>query len=221
VGYQLPFRESGSGPDSYMIGGQVQTRWKLGRHKFSAHAGYSDWFRTDTIRAAQTAGSLSGSSNRNAASATAFASRFGLLDLIAQLDIDTGNKKWPLKVVFDYVTNTRACAQADIAGVACNPSDRQGYWAEVSVGETKKPRDVVLGYTLIHIEREAVLGAFNFSDLRAPSNVVNHRFGFGYQAYKNLRLNYTLLVGRQLVTATSPVEEPWLKRMQFDATYKF
>ena len=221
VGYQLPFRESGSGPDSYMIGGQVQTRWNLGRHKFSAHAGYSNWFRTDTIRAAQTAGSLSGSSNRNAASATAFASRFGLLDLIAQLDIDTGNKKWPLKLVFDYVTNTRACAQADIAGVACNSSDRQGYWAEVSVGETKNPHDVVLGYTLIHIEREAVLGAFNFSDLRSPSNVVNHRFEFGYQAYKNLTLNYTLLVGRQLVTATSPVEEPWLKRMQFDAIYKF
>ena len=105
--------------------------------------------------------------------------------------------------------------------MACNPSDRQGYWAEVSVGETKNPHDVVLGYTLIHIEREAVLGAFNFSDLRSPSNVVNHRFEFGYQAYKNLTLNYTLLVGRQLVTATSPVEEPWLKRMQLDATYKF
>ncbi len=221
VGYQLPFRESGSGPDSYMIGGQVQTKWNLGRHKFSAHAGYSDWFRTDAIRAAQTSGSLSGSSNRNAASATAFASRFGLLDLIAQLDIDTGDPRWPLKLLFDYVTNTRACAQADIAGVACNSRDRQGYWAEVSLGQTKKPHDVALGYTLIHIEREAVLGAFNFSDLRAPSNVVTHRFKFGYQAYKNLTLNYTLLVGRQLVTATSPVEEPWLKRMQFDAVYKF
>lgn len=221
VGYQLPFRESGSGPDSYLMGGQLQSKWNVGGgHKFSASAGYSNWFRTDTIRVAQTGGSLSGSTNRNAASATAFASRFGIFDLIAQLDLSTGNDRWPVKLLFDYVVNTRACAQASIAGVACNSSDRQGYWAEVGFGRTKNPKDVSFGYTLIHIEREAVLGAFNYSDLRAPTNVINHRFQFGYQVNQNLTFGYALIVGRQLETATSP-QEPWLKRMQFDAAYKF
>jgi hypothetical protein len=217
VGYQLPFSESSSGPDSYMIGGALQTRWDLGpRLDFHGSASYSNWFRTDTIRAAQTDGSLKGSTNNNAASDTAFASRFGLLDLIAQFDVDTGSERWPLLLLFDYVTNTRACANVDIAGVACNPNDRQGYWAEVALGKTKKRHDINFGYTLIHIEREAVLGAFNFSDLRAPTNVVNHRLKFAYQAYKNLTLGYTLLIGRQPGT-----DEPWLKRSQIDAIYKF
>jgi hypothetical protein len=30
--------------------------------------------------------------------------------------------------------------------------------------------------------------------------VVNHRFSFAYQVYKNITLGYTLLVGRQLGT---------------------
>jgi hypothetical protein len=142
VGYALPFRESGSGPDSYMVGGAVQTGWNLGsRIGFQGSASYSNWFRTDAIRAAQS-GSSKGSTNRNAASATAFASRFGLLDLIAQFDIDTGKKRWPLRLVFDYVTNTRACANVSIAGVACNPNDRQGYWAEVALGQIKRRHDI-------------------------------------------------------------------------------
>lgn len=219
IGFAMPFFESGGGPDSYTMGGAIETSWKLGsRAKLVAAANYTDWFRTDTIRAAQTASpaTISGSSNRNAASATAYASRFGLLDLIAQLDFDTGAQKWPLTLLFDYVTNTRACANQSVAAVACNAKDRQGYWAEISVGQTKERHDIQVNYTLIHIEQEAVLGAFNFSDLRAPSDVVNHRFSFAYQAYKNITLGYTLLVGRLLGT-----DEPWLKRSQIDLLYKF
>ena len=66
-----------------------------------------------------------------------------------------------------------------------------------------------------------MLAAFNFSDLRQPTNEVNHRINFAYQASKNATLGYTLLVGRALQTATSPTAEPWLKRMQFDVIYKF
>jgi len=219
IGFAVPFRESSSGPDSYMMGGGVETTWELGsRATLGASANYTNWFRADAIRAAQSAtpATIGGSTNRNAASATAFASRFGLLDLIGQLNIDTGAKRWPVLLLFDYVTNTRACSNVDIAGVACNPRDRQGYWAEFSVGETKDQHDVQLGYTLIHIEQEAVLGAFNFSDLRAPSDVVNHRISFAYQAYKNIQLGYTLLVGRLLGT-----DEKWLKRSQIDLLYKF
>lgn len=218
VGFALPFRESSSGPDSYMLGGAIETTWKLSqRVRLGASANYTNWFRTDAIRAAQTAGSLSGSANRNAASGTAYASRFGLLDVITELQVDTGARRWPLFLQFDYVTNTRACANVEIAGVACNPDDRQGYWAQVALGQTKEQKDVQVGYTLIHIEQEAVLGAFNFSDLRAPTDVVNHRFNFAYQAYKNITLGYTLLVGRLLGES----DAPWLKRSQVDLLYKF
>src|SRR5215469_6266236 len=39
-----------------------------------------------------------------------FGSKFGLLDTIARLDWDTGNAKWPVTFIGDYVQNTRACA---------------------------------------------------------------------------------------------------------------
>jgi hypothetical protein len=222
VGYQVPFRESSGGPDSYLLGGQVQTSWQISdRVKFSGFAGYSNWQRTDAIRAAQTSGTVTGNNIFNAASATAFASRFGLFDFIGQVDIDTGNDKWPVRLLVDYVTNARACAQAVTIGVACSASDRQGHWAEVVFGRGNKPNDVKLGYTFIRLEREAVLGQFTFSDIRASTNNVNHRFSFGYQLNPSLLLNYNLYVGRQLLTASSPLQEPWLKRMQFDAVYKF
>jgi hypothetical protein len=89
------------------------------------------------------------------------------------------------------------------------------------VGQTKEPGDLNFGYTFIRLEREAVLAAFNFSDLRQPTNVVTHRLNTNYQLYKNVTVGYTLLVGRALQTATSPALEPWLKRMQFDLIYKF
>ena len=73
------------------------------------------------------------------------------------------------------------------------------------------------------IEREAVMGAFNFSDLRQNSNVSQHRVEVFYQAYKNVQLAFTGLIGRPLnrhVAAGTP-PEPWLKRLQFDVIYKF
>ena len=163
---------------------------------------------------------LTGSSNSNTtAPGNRFASKFAILNLIGRLDIDTGHARWPLMLQLDFTNNTRPCTNVFVA--TCNPRDRSGWWGEAQVGKTSEKGDINFGYTFIRIEREAVLAAFNFSDLRQPTNVVTHRFNFGYQAFKNITLNYTLLVGRQLQTATSPAEEPWLKRMQFDVVYKF
>jgi len=51
--------------------------------------------------------------------------------------------------------------------------------------------------------------------------VAQHRIEGAYQAYPNVTLALTTFIGRQLVTASAPVEERWLKRMQFDFNYKF
>ena len=83
------------------------------------------------------------------------------------------------------------------------------------------------GYTFMRIERDAVVSAFNFSDLRQSTNDVNHRLEYSYQAYKNINLGFTALIGRQLRTPTSSTpginvaEERWLTRLQFDVIYKF
>ena len=84
-------------------------------------------------------------------------------------------------------------------------------------------KDIQFSYTRMFIEREAVVGAFNFSDLRQSSNVSQHRVEVFYQAYKNITLGFTGLFGRPLnwhvPAGTAP--EPILKRLQFDVVYKF
>lgn len=221
VGFQLPFRETGDDDDSFVHGGQVGTFWRIGdRVRFAGYASFYNWLRADPVRTAQVVFALSGNSNTNTpAPENRFASNFALLDVIGRFDIDTGFTRWPLMVQLDFVNNTRSCTNVAVA--ACNPRERSGWWAELQVGQTKEPGDFNFGYTYIRLEREAVLAAFNFSDLRQPTNVVTHRFNANYQAYKNVTLGYTLLVGRALQTSTSPTLEPWLKRMQFDLIYKF
>jgi len=221
VAFQLPFRQTGSFDDSFLHGSQVQTYWKLSESlKFAAYAAFYNWHRADPVRAAQVAGALSGSSNTNTVGPNnTFASKFAILDLIGRLDVDTGWRRWPLMLQLNFAQNTRACANVFV--VTCDPRDRQAWWAEAQIGQTKEKGDLNFGYTFIRLEREAVLAAFNFSDLRQPTNNLNHRFNVGYQAYKNVTLNYTLLVGRALQTSTSPTREDFLKRMQFDVIYKF
>ncbi len=241
VGAELPFNERNNNFDSWLYVAQVGSFWKFGdRIRLTGYAGFYNWHEADAVAAAQVARTtvtggactttptcsfssptISGSTNTNTknAAGTQFASNFAILNIIGRLDIDTGYARWPLMLQLDFTNNTRPCTNLFVA--TCNPRDRSGWWGEVQVGKTVEKNDINFGYTFIRIEREAVLAAFNFSDLRSPTNVVTHRFNFGYQAFRNITLNYTLLVGRQLQTATSPTEEPWLKRMQFDVVYRF
>ena len=171
---------------------------------------------------------LTGSTNSNAANSTQFASKFGILDVIGRFDIRTHSSRWPLMLQFNYANNTKACTNRTSAGApiattgpACDPKARDAYWAEVQVGQTRERGDWQFGYTFTRIEREAVLAAFNFSDLRAPTNIATSRVNLGYQLYRNLTFNWTGLFGRQLVTASSPTKENILRRMQFDMVFKF
>jgi hypothetical protein len=161
-----------------------------------------------------------------------FASKFGLFDNIARFDIDTGHPRFPLSFLGDYVQNTEACGNVpnivalpantatqtfkQTVNAPCNPRQRRGYWAEGTVGRLQKKGDLQLGYARIYIEREAVLGNFNYSDIRQGTNVSQHRFTSFYQFDPSVQLGFTALVGRPLGTT-----EPWLTRLQFDTVYIF
>lgn len=170
-----------------------------------------------------------------------FASKFGLLDTIARFDITTPMPRVPIVILGDYVQNTQACAnlpnlpalgssavtatstsQTTVSrNVACNSRERRGYWLEGRVGRLSEVKDIQVSYTRMFIEREAVVGAFDFSDLRQSSNVSQHRVELFYQAYKNIQLGFTGLFGRPLNFNSTASPEPWLKRLQFDVVYKF
>src|SRR5882672_1248430 len=173
-----------------------------------------------------------------AVTAAQFASKFGLLNAIARFDIKTAYPRLPLVILGDYVQNTRACANVGslpatgttttataittvTSSATCFSRERRGYWLEGRVGRLSEVKDIQFAYTRMFIEREAVMGAFNFSDLRQNSNVSQHRVEVFYQAYKNVQLGFTGLFGRPLNWHTSAAPEPILKRLQFDVIYKF
>jgi hypothetical protein len=161
-----------------------------------------------------------------------FASKFGLFDTIARFDINTGHPRIPITFIGDYVQNTEACGNLPNIAAAptntatttykqtlnspCDSHYRRGYWAEGDVGRLEKKGDLQFGYTRIYIEREAVLGNFNYSDIRQGTNVTQHRFTTFYQFDPRVQLGFTALVGRPLGTT-----EPWLTRLQFDTIYIF
>jgi Putative porin len=161
-----------------------------------------------------------------------FASKFALFDNIARFDIDTGSPKFPLTFLGDYVQNTGACGNLvnilpppansstqtfkQTVNAPCVSNQRRGYWAEGRVGRLQEKGDFQAGYTRIFVEREAVLGNFNYSEMRQGTNVTEHRFDLFYQFDRSVQLGFTALVGRPLATT-----EPWLTRLQFDTVYIF
>jgi hypothetical protein len=161
-----------------------------------------------------------------------FGSKFALFDNLAKIDIDTGHARLPISFIGDYVQNTEACANlpnivAPPANTAtqtfkqtlnatCDSRQRSAYWAEGRVGRLLKKNDFQFGYARIYIEREAVLGAFNYSEIRQSSNVTQHRIDAFYQLDKSVQLGFAALVGRPLASS-----EPWLERLQFDTVYIF
>ena len=165
-------------------------------------------------------------------------SAFALSDNIAQFDIKTKSDAWPVRLLADYVQNTRACAaagtpifvpsvaggsKATVATVngACDSRQRRAYWLEGRLGRAQKKGDVQLAYTRMFIEREAVMTAFNFSDLRQNSNVSQHRLEFSYQLLDKIQFGFTGLFGRPLNSGNTAPAENLLKRLQFDVLYKF
>jgi hypothetical protein len=168
----------------------------------------------------------------NTVSNAQFASKFGLFDSIARIDIDTGHPRLPISFIGDYVQNTEACGNLpnivaaptntatatykQTVNAPCNSHYRRGYWAEGTFGRLQKKGDLQFGYARVYIEREAVLGNFNYSDIRQGTNVSQHRFTSFFQLDPRVQLGFTALVGRPLGTT-----EPWLTRLQFDTIYIF
>lgn len=227
VGFELPFNEVAAGGDSFIWGGQVQTRWRLSeRARLGLYAAGVNFRNADPIARAIGTGQLQPSSPLSnsvrvdtAGNIIGFAERFAYLDLIAELSYRL-RPRWPVRLTFDFVNNLRAAS-----------GERSGYWAEVALGRTEEKGNWAFGYTFIRMERDAVIGAYNFSDLRAATNVVNHRLSTAYQVQKHVTFGYVLLVGRlfnpqdNLNLVPLPfrtlVRDPFLRRMQFDVIYKF
>jgi hypothetical protein len=234
VGFQLPFNEVSGGRDSYILGGQIQAQFQLGsKVRLGLYGAGIDFLRTDPIAVALGLGTLKPSlSNSNTLIrnsnkvVTGYATEFAYLDAIMKLDFDTG-PRFPTSLVFNFVNNVRG------------PRERSGYMSELTVGKTKEAKDIQFLYGLYRIEKDAVIGAWNESDLRSSTNVLNHKFSFAYQIKNNVTGQFTgwigklanpydnkdLAIGSDILRCTATDQtgcrDNYLKRLQFDLIYKF
>lgn len=158
-------------------------------------------------------------------------SGFNLVDLIARLEL-THSKRFPITMLFNLVTNTQT---HDVVLAGVNGANRiipnyenQGYWAEIQVGKARERGDLLFGYTLVRIEKDAVLTPFNFSDILQPSDVRSQRMLISYTADPRVTLSLTGIVSQRphgLAGAfgTSPagsLNRP-TTRIQFDTLFRF
>jgi hypothetical protein len=240
--------------NTMVYGEQLQTFWQLSsRVRLSAYTGFYDWKFADSvafsvlavnnaspdngllvlnnnglqnsIAMVTTTNSLTGAKTITSAQ---FASKFGIVDSLAQFDIRTPSERWPVTFIGDFAQNTRACENirnipaGAVFSAPCNPHARRGYWLETSVGRTLKKGDWQFSYTRIVAEREAVLGAFDYSEIFPSTNVEIHRPEVLYQLFDNVTLQLNGLFGRPLVDTGNPAPaQPLWERLQFDMTYKF
>jgi hypothetical protein len=235
VGFQLPFNEVGSGYDSFVLGGQLQTQFRLNsKVNLALYGAGININRADPIAVAIANGMLKPSlPNSNTykydssgETVTGYAYKFAYLDLIAKLDINSGSN-WPTSLQFNFVNNTRGARE------------RSGYWADISVGKLSAVKSLQFGYSFIRIEKDAIIGAWNESDLRSSTNVLNHRLLVGYLLKTNLTAQFTAWIGelgnpldnvnlvppsiRSACLGADPIScaDSTLKRLQFDVIYKF
>lgn len=158
-------------------------------------------------------------------------SGFNLVDLISRLDLKH-SARFPIALVFDFVLNTQThnvVVDAPGGGVAILPNhEDKGYWAEFQMGRLKERGDVQFGYTLVRIEKDAVLTPFNFSDISQQSDTRVHRFAFSYATDPHVVLSFISFINERpngllgVFTPTPPgsLNRPTI-RLQFETSFRF
>src|SRR3954471_14227169 len=232
IGMQLVYNEAAGsnlpislGGDSDAFGGQGSITLGFGRRITTTFAGTGlNWINSDSVIKAVIAKTLAGNRNTNATIGTGtnirYASKFLYADVIADAGVKTWWEKYPLHLTLDLLDNPRAASDHNHA-----------LWAETAVGNSKDKHDLQFGYAFGRIEQDAVIASFNESELRAPTNVLQHKYYIQWMAQKNTTLSFTDWIGRtldrNLQNAALPpglptsAQDPYLNRMQFDVIYKF
>ena len=215
VAVQSPLQELAAQSDAFMFGAYAQATVRVSRHTLQVSV--ADYAfrnpdviavaldRRDVIRSQQT-NSLRRS---DAGAVIGYASGFNLVDVIAQATFATTRPEYPVTIVADYVVNTRA------------PSARnKGVWLTTTYGRAAAPRTFAGYYTFARIERDAVLSAFNFSDMGPATNVRMNMATISYAPRARVNLDFTAIL-TQLLDAPTGAPNPMLKRLQLDARVAF
>jgi hypothetical protein len=202
---QSVFSEVAAGPDTNMFGEQGLVVVKLGRHELQAALASYAFRRVDGIALALAAGDLR-THNTNALRTDAagavvgYQSEFRLVDAVAQATMATPRADYPVTLLADWVVNT------------AGPADRNhGLWVEAGYGRAAKPRTWRAAYRFVRIEREAVLSAYNFSEMYG-TNVRGSCTLVSYAPAPRIALEFEGFFSRWLTVAPA-APNPLLKRL--------
>jgi hypothetical protein len=242
------FCQNGSnthGADSYAVGGQVSAKLQLGKRvTFTPAYSLLNWRNENDLlnnpatvlpspaNASPFANGLTNATTTivgtNGVTTTVFRSKFLYSDLILDATVNTGMAKWPWRILGEYLDNLNAVKVNPALGVQSHL-----YKVETYIGQQKVRNDLQFGYGFWRQEQDSVIAAFDESDQRAPTNIVQHFFTGSWLVRNNVTAAATMWYGRTLnsglqnaVLAPGFVGgpgkvEPYLKRFQFDVVYKF
>jgi hypothetical protein len=215
VGVQSPLNEVGGGEDAFMFGEYGQVGFRAGPHAVQLSIADYAFRNADQIAVALDARAVirTQSTNpfrRNAAGRViGYESGFNLVDAIAQVTFNTGRAQYPFVALADWVRNTRAAT-----------SDDTGVWFVGSYGRAAAVKTFAATYTFARVERDAVVSAYNFSDMGPATNVVMNMATFSYMPKTRVNLDFIAILTR---LSDPPAGDPnaLLKRIQIDARVTF
>ena len=149
-----------------------------------------------------------------------YASGFRFVNAIVDNGIRTRWPAWPVAAAFEYQHNLRAA------------SDRDTAWSvRFDAGRAQQRGDWDVSWHFFRVEQDANLAGFGESDWRAPTNVIQQRFGVDRMLNANVQLSFTLYRGRTLdrllpgalfpTGLPAGLNDPWTNRMYFDVTYRY
>lgn len=221
IAFQLPFLEVPAGKDSTLYGGQLQATFTQGNWSFIPSATFLNFNQTDAIARSlgrpltQVGGGIAaGTTNRvrrdAAGNIIGFVSNFNILDIIGEVRY-TGNSKYPVSLLFNYARNMSDRLE--------RLKERNAYWAEFKVGQTKEKGDVELSYLFARVQQDAVISVFSYSDFLA-TNSRSSRASIAYTLSKNVFLRGTLFFTERF-NVVRGVENRTAKRLFLDVNYRF
>ena len=215
VAVQSPLNDVGAGADAFMFGEYAQASFRIGRHAVQLSIADYAFKEEDQIAVAldervEIRSQQTNAVRRNAEGrVVGYQSEFNLVDAIAQVTFDTGRPQYPLAVLADYVVNTRAVDEED-----------SGIWLVGRYGRAASVGSYSVSYTLARVERDAVVSAFNFSDMGPSTNVSMNMATFSFMPINRLNLDATAILTRRLEIPAG-VHNPLLERIQIDARISF
>jgi hypothetical protein len=210
---QAAVNEVSGGSDAYLLGAAAEVTWPAGRHLLSVSVADYHWGNADQIALAQDGGPLeailTNAVRRGAGGeALGFQSRFNVVDVIAEVRLDTGREGYPLRLLVDVARNTRAASDRD-----------GGLWIEAAYGDPDARGTWGASYTFGRIEQDVTPSAFVFSDMPG-TNLTLHMIDGSVMVLPGVSIDVTLHVSRRLDTFGGGAE-PWLSRLHAGVVARF